>query len=39
MLTSVSLHYDQLRLVIVTEGGIEEGLADPGLEVLEGCIH
>ena len=21
------------------EGGIEEGLADPGFKVLEGCIH
>ena len=26
-------------MIIVYEGGIEECVADPGLEVLEGCIH
>ena len=39
ILTSVHLHYDRLRSVIVHEGGIEEGLADLGFKALECWIH
>ena len=38
ILTSVCLHHNRLRSVIVHKGCIEQGLADPGFEALEGCI-
>ena len=38
ILASIHLHYDRLRSVIVCDGSTEEGLADPGVEALEGCI-
>ena len=39
LLASICLHYDRLGSVVVCQGSIEEGLADPGFEALEGCIH
>ena len=39
ILTRISLHYDWMGPVIVYKCGVEECATDPGLEVLEGCIH
>ena len=38
MMTSVCLCYNRFESVIVFQSSIEEGLADPGFEILEGCI-
>ena len=38
ILACICLYYDRLGPVIVHKGGIEECVADPGLEALEGCI-